>query len=305
MHPSWYLLGLPVAGFALAGEGRGAARLAGCLVAGIALGATLTGSPISLLWQNLAHVGLAFGGSGDRLETVREFQPGISPPLVAVCVAGLLMLRHLRGAWRADTLRNPPLVIAALGWVLGFLVVRFWTDWGVPAVLVWMAMELQELLEEQIGARHWRRMAAALAMGLTCVLVLSSDVGGRWTTAFSSARPLIPALKQPGPQAWLPEPGGIIYSNEMRVFYEVFYHRPRAPWRFAVGYEPGLMPMEDRAVFSAVRRQRSVEPLGPWLRKMKPEDRLILFWANRPSIEALDWEQVAPQIWSGRLSTRD
>ncbi|GAG42079.1 unnamed protein product, partial [marine sediment metagenome] len=40
-----------------------------------------------------------------------------------------------------------------------------------------------------------------------------------------------------------------------------------------------------------------------WLRKMKPEDRLILFWANRPSIELLAWEQVEPQIWSGRLST--
>jgi hypothetical protein len=42
---------------------------------------------------------------------------------------------------------------------------------------------------------------------------------------------------------------------------------------------------------------------GPWVKKMNPEDRLIINHTpeKAPKIEGLDWHLVTGNVWSGRL----
>ena len=100
----------------------------------------------------------------------------------------------------------------------------------------------------------------------------------------------------------LPEAGGILYSDEMRVFYELFYRQPKAPWRYQVGYEPGLMPPEDLKVYRQILTARTTQAFAPWVAKMRPQDRLIIRSVGEqpPAIGGLEWQHLGGEIWSGR-----
>ena len=133
---------------------------------------------------------------------------------------------------------NPLFLLAVTGWILGFASIRFWADWGIPAAMVWLALELQDSLEGSGGEGGARRLAIAATAGLACFLAVTSDASSRWSRLDPTFWPVV----SPEAAAYLPGPGGILYSDEMRVFYELFYRQPEAPWRYQVGYEPGLVP---------------------------------------------------------------
>jgi hypothetical protein len=88
----------------------------------------------------------------------------------------------------------------------------------------------------------------------------------------------------------------------MRVFYELFYRQPKAPWRYQVGYEPGLMPPEDLKVYRQILTARTTQAFAPWVAEMRPEDRLIIRSVGErpPGIEGLEWHRIGGDFWSGR-----
>ena len=87
----------------------------------------------------------------------------------------------------------------------------------------------------------------------------------------------------------------------MRLFFDLFYARPQAPWRYVVGYEPGLMPKDDLATFRRTLAARTPASFEPWVVKMQPADRLILkSTEGEPRIGGLEWTQVSQTVWSGR-----
>jgi hypothetical protein len=298
VHASWYLFALPLAALALAREWRAAWRFALCLAVGVAVGAGLTGHPFVFLRQTLVHPLLSLGGSAPQRALAIEFQPAGGSPLLAFCLLGALAFRALRGAWRRSAVDNPLFLLAVAGWVLGFAGIRFWADWGVPAALVWLALELQEYLETASGPAAARRLAIAGAAAFACFFSITSDTTGRW----SSVDPTFWPLLRPEAAADLPEPGGILYSDEMRLFYQLFYHRPQAPWRYQVGYEPGLMPPEDLRVYRQIFTARTSQAFAPWVARMRPQDRLVVRSAGEqpPAIEGLEWHHVGGEVWSGR-----
>jgi hypothetical protein len=182
------------------------------------------------------------------------------------------------------------------------VVVRFWSDWGTPALLVWMAFEFQEVLEEHVPAVSARRLLVALVAGLGALLVLSGNIRGQRYKA--PENPYL-SLTSPDVGSALPDPGGILYTDDMQVFFRLFYHRPTAPWRYILGYEPALMPPEDLAAFRKILSQRTPGSFALWTEKMRPEDRLILqSTQGQPLIEELEWTQVSPTVWSGRRPSR-
>ena len=100
----------------------------------------------------------------------------------------------------------------------------------------------------------------------------------------------------------LPDPGGILYADDMQAFYDLFFLLPNAPWRYSTGYEPGLMPREDLAVYRRAVLTQDVASFEPWVRKMKPADRLVIHYdAGIPPIGALEWQSLGYGRWSGRL----
>ena len=147
-------------------------------------------------------------------------------------------------------------------------------------------------------------MPAAAACAVS-VLALSANVDGR----FMPAHRRYLALFNPAARDALPDPGGILYSDDMTIFFQGIYRLPKAPWRYMVGFEPALMPPDDLALDRAMtdRRNRVPEMYEVWVRRMRPEDRMILETTglrDPPPVAGLEWRFFPPTYWSGRIPAR-
>jgi hypothetical protein len=295
MHPSWYLFGLlPLACF-LARRHRLAGQLALAMVIGTLVAGALTGRPVRFVVESLAHPILAFRDARPLL-LVPEFRPRISPPefwLVCLAVVGW---RALRGRWTSGVLANPVFILAGVGWALGLGVTRFWTDWGFPAALVWLAFEFQGALVE-IPSSMARRLGLAAAASVPLFLAATTDYDGR----FSVRDRTFDCLADPQQRSALPDPGGVLYSGDMTLFYTLFYEMPDAPFRYVLGYEPGLMRPEDLAVLRRLQGG-DLKAFREWADRMRPLDRLLIVLPPNaaPPVEDLDWTLACGNVWSGR-----
>lgn len=294
MHPSWHLFLLPVAACLLAGRGRTALVLAAGLAGGVLVAGLLYGHPVEFVTQSVWHTVLAMGSPAPPGTLAIEFLPGDGSPLL---VLGAALLWAWRGSRRAlGPGVRPVVTLAALGWLLGWLVIRFWSDWGVIALLAWMALEVESVLGERMEEDDRRRIPIALAAGVAALLSLT----GPFRPAPLVDRPYL-VLASPAVDPLLPEPGGTLYTDDMRVFYQLFSTRPQAPWRYVVGYEPALMPPEDLATLRSILRARTGANFEPWTRKMTPADRLVLrSLEGTPPIPSLEWASVGQAVWIGR-----
>ncbi len=298
MHPSWHLFLLPVAACLLARRLDLAALLAGGLGAGVLVAGLLHGNPVEFVQQSVLHTVLALGVPSPASTLAIEFLPGDGSPSLLLGLVALLLWRAARRAWTRQAVSGPAFALAALGWLLGFLVIRFWSDWGGPALLAWMAVELEKALEAHVPERSPARLGLAAVAGLAALLVWTSNTRGQ---RLSPAERPYQSLAAPAAEPALPGPGGILYTDDMRLFFELFYARPQAPWRYAVGYEPGLMPKDDLATFRRVLAARTPASFEPWVLKMQPADRLIIkSTEGQPRIPGLEWMQVSQTVWSGR-----
>jgi len=185
---------------------------------------------------------------------------------------------------------------------------RFWTDWGMPAMYLWLTLQLQKQFEHYVDFDSWIRLLVTLGLAVGVFLGITSDRSSRWTSNISKQY-----LTQDNPElkGWLPENGGIIYSVDMAVFDETFFKNPTAPWRYVQGFESALMQPDDLAVVRKVQWNfGDLRAYGPWVKKMRRQDRLIIPESWLPttgpartvaSIPELEWFR-ADNNWSiGRL----
>jgi len=296
-----HLYVLPLLAFALAREWTVVRRFTIVLALGSIVGASLTGSPVRFIWEGLLLSSRAFADSPLQNMLVVEFQAfgGDASFLLAILV--VLLWRRVRGDWNsADLFRDPVFLLMCLGWALGFSVMRFWTDWGLVAALVWLAREFDQVAERRLSAATNLRLVVALAGGLLLYLNLSSDLQGRWTKSLTKEY-----LSQADPvqKEWLPDPGGIVYSDATQVFYDTFYRNPDGQWRYVMAFEPTLMPEDDLKILRRIQWSSSAfSAFLPWVEKMKPADRLIVLNnGGPPRLSQLEWASFIPDVWVGRL----
>jgi len=147
--------------------------------------------------------------------------------------------------------------------------------------------------------------AAVWTLVLLALLVLPlrilGDQNGRWSQ-YGAAQSLDSSRAEHA--GWVPEPGGILYCVDLSVFYQTFYHNPRADWRYILGFEPAFMRAEDRAVYYGLCRSgNAIKACAPWVKRMTPADRLVLLAGpqTRPAFHQLEWFYAVPNTWVGRL----
>jgi hypothetical protein len=298
MHGAWYLwVLLPVAFFLAKAWSRGL-WLSACWIAGTCLGALLTGKPIELLKTAVSTAASIYREHPPQWMLVGELAPDTGDLAVLMLLAIVFLLRRSDKA-ESGFSYAPVVSMMTLGWILGFKADRFWADWGLPAAMVWVAIQLQEFLSHRMGAHSVRRLFITGLVALPLFLSSTNDTNRRYTTNLTT--PFLDA-KAPHLQGWFPEGNGIFYSVEMGLFYDTFYMNPRAEWRYILGFEPALMPEEDLKIFrTIVWNQEAFRTFQLWIDKMKPEDRLIIYTTTAPNLPQLEWINANQYIWIGRL----
>jgi hypothetical protein len=299
IHCLWYMFALPVLCFFIAREWRAGFIVSLCTIVGVIIGMLLTGQPIQFFYQTLGHF---FHSMGDHIlsrQLVSEFQPFNGDAMVVIVVLAMLAWRAIRNSWDIKVIYRPIFILLVVSWGLGFVVRRVWFDWGMPALCVWVALEFEDYLENCMDSLSIKRVWLTLAVACVLFVSITGDYGSRWTRNLSVQ---YLSLENPEHKKWLPEKGGIVYSNEMDVFYQTFYANPRANWRYILGFEPTMMPPEDLAILRKIQWYYGAdETYKPWVKKMRQEDRLILWRQSKPAIKELEWNFTVSGIWIGRL----
>ena len=301
IHGSWYLLGLVPFCFFLSRRWRAGLILTACWLIGSVVGALLTGEPWRYLYESALIPFLALGQNLPLNALVAEFQPFNDGYPAAVILAITLGTRVALGLPLGKLTRDPLLWLAVIGWILGFKVFRFWLDWGLPALALWLAWQLQEFASTNDKfLRAAARGAVTLIATILLFAVVADDRQQRWSQ-FGNFDAM--DARRPEHREWLPETGGILYTVNMSVFYETFFTNPHGDWRYILGYEPTFMPPDDYAVYRELwETLNALKAVQPWVAKMKPADRLVLLGPpnTRPAIPELEWNYVVNHTWVGR-----
>jgi hypothetical protein len=300
IHGCWYLFALLVAAFGLARQWKSAALFAACWLLGSFLGAAITGNPFANLAEEVALVFGAMSRHVLQRQLVTELASSNGDLWMFACVILVCLWRANSGGWSRETLFNPAFMLFVLGALLGFQVLRFWLDWGLPAALVWITLELQEQFERHLPSDAFPRLYLPVLAAAGLYLSATTDVDGRWTNTLS-----VEYLNAADPEVapWLPLGDGIIYCSNMDVFYQTFFKNPHASWRYILGFEPTFMPEEDLAILRAIEFNHGA-PLAylPWVKKMRPQDRLVIRTSSgrAPGVPGLEWHYAAKDTWIGR-----
>ena len=299
MHGTWYLYGLLLASFFLAGRRRATVYLTVCWLAGTVLGALLTGRPWEFLQQNLAWAGALSRGGAPAESMVGELQPS-NGEFSALLVLGFVWLwRRQRGKGGPDLFGSPAFWMMAVCWVLALKAGRFWADWGLAAAMAWLAIQFDQAIQEEWATRPGRRLAVC---GLVCAALFldtSSDLDGRYTATLHED--LVDASR-PELQGWMPDSGGIFYGADFSFFFNTFYKNPGGDWRYILGYESAIMPDADLKIYRNIQwNHYEWESYRPWVEKMRPSDRLEITSGTEPELPPLEWRHAAGAVWIGRL----
>jgi hypothetical protein len=304
IHGAWYLFALPTAAFFLARKWRAGLVFGVCWLAGSLAGACLTGHPILFLKHAVSIAVTALEPAVATRQQATEFWPSAGDFGVVLAMALGLVWRTSQWGWKADYVMHPAFMLTCLGWLLGFTVGRFWWDWGLPAAVVWLAIQFHEPMAQHFAEKPFLRMGFTGLTAAGLLLSTTSDQMGRWSES-ATIEFVSPAT--PDISGWLPGKGGVVFASNMDIFFETFFKNPQAPWRYILGYEPTFMPPEDLAIFRNIQRAHATpRSYEPWVAKMRPADRLILRNSSRqpPAIPELEWLNPVKDTWIGRLPVK-
>lgn len=302
IHGSFYLYIIPVGTFLLAGQWRKFLWLLPCLGAGAFLGMLLTGDLAGFWHSQLLHLNMIARHKIETRYLASELwpHPGFSGYIVPITL--FLVLRYLRKQTIAPLWKDPVFILLVTMGILGFRVARFWLDFGIPAVMLWVARELQSIFEQYTGENSLRRLALAGGVCASFFLMLSANIGDRWDNNYEGCGRPFPKADDPKLQGWFPDNGGIIYNNNMTFFYNTFAANPHANWRYVLGFEPNIMPDDDLKIYRTIQKENNWDALQPWVDKMRPEDRMVIY-GNKPETDELEWLEAFPGVWFGRIAT--
>jgi len=299
MHGTWYLWVLVLAAFVLAQRWGAAVWLTGCWVAGTIAGALLTGQPWVFLREAPFVALCIFQEHLPNWMLVGEFQPSAGEFATLCLLALVYVWRRQQGKAPTPLASQPVFWMIVLNWILGFTADRFWADWGMPAAVVWMAMQFDDSLEDLWEGSGARRLLACGLLVVPLYLDAGNDLGRRYSASLQE--PFLDGAdsKLAG---WMPGKNGIFYAGTMRFFYNTFFKNPRGDWRYIIGFEPALMPPDDLKIYRDIQRSGgAVEAFQPWVNKMRPEDRLALEAPMEPVLAPLEWKRAVGSLWIGRL----
>ena len=171
LHGVWYLWVLPIAAFFLAQQFRWCFLLVASWILGTFLGSALTGHPVESILQAVQLALNSLGMHKTQITLVGELRPSGGEIFTILLLGGLVVLRQLAKLNAPSLVRHPAFWLAMMGWILGCETSRFWQDWGLPALVVLIAGDLQLFFESRFAVDSFQRLA------LVCGLVVDDVCG--------------------------------------------------------------------------------------------------------------------------------
>ena len=296
---AWFLWGFLFGAFILAREWRKLLWLLGCWAAGTIVAASLTGSPIQFLGQTVRLAMTVASEHVPQWVLVGEMTPSHGEFETLVLLAIVFLWRRQQSRATSALLDTPVFWLVVIGWILGLRADRCWADWGMPAVLVWLTVQFEETFTTFCNATSPKRLLLCAFIAFPLFLQSTNDLDQRYS--HSAGEQFVDA-HDPGLQGWLPGQGGIFYCAQMAFYYDTFYKNPTADWRYILGYEPAILPEADLEILRSIQLSHgALEAYEPWIQKMRPIDRLVIYSPGQPNLPQLEWHHAAGDIWIGRL----
>ncbi len=299
VHGAWYLWFLLLPPFFLARWWRAALSLAACWLVGSFLGALLTGKPFEFLNQAVLIPRIVSREHVPQWLLVGELAPSYGELETLLLIAVVFLWRKQQTGVAPAWFSHPLGWMITLCWILGFKADRFWADWGIAAVLVWLTLQFEEIIARAWPAASPKSLMACGLLAVPLFLHSTNDLDRRYTRGLDE---FYLDARDPALQGWLPDQGGIFYCARLDFFYNTFYRNPQTGWRYIVGFEPALMPEEDSKIY----RQLQATPWAThlyeaWIDKMHPGDRLVIAGSSQPNLPRLEWHDASGGFWFGRL----
>lgn len=293
LHSTWFLLyAVPLASL-FSGRWRASLSLFGAVAVGVLVGALLTLQPLTHLVYPLGHVWRTVGAVPAEFR-VPELQPFAGAAHYVLLLLLLLLARASLTELRDLSLRHVGFLTVLSGWVLGYAASRFWTDIGLPALLVVIALALERSLSARVTWKSPDRWVLGAAVACALYLGISANQNQRWESSPLS-RVWYFTENPAQMEAWLPEPGGILYNTDTRSFQTFYFTYPDADWRYILGPEQAMMPREDLDVLHDIYEGGGWDAYLPWVEKLGPGDRMFFTvpqGASPPRWEGVDVIQV-------------
>ena len=160
MHGSFYLWILLPLAFFLAQRWRSGLWLMACWMAGTVVAALLTGNPISFLHEAVFQARTMYQEHLPSWMLVGELQSSTGEFGTLTLLALVYLWRKGQNRIAGSLFLNPLFWMIAMNWILGFFADRFWADWGIPAVLVWLATQFDDAMPDiapaaSLNRRFW------------------------------------------------------------------------------------------------------------------------------------------------------
>lgn len=300
LRGTWYLWALLIIPFFLAQRWRDGLWLTACWLGGTVGGALLTSNPISFLYEALFQ---AYVMNHEHLPgrmLVGELRPSDGEFATVAVLALVYLWRKPHNKDAPPLFRQPVFWAAAFNWALCFKADRFWADWGMPAAVAWLATQFDDALPTVTAPRSVPRLLLCGLLAVPLFWDSTNDTGRRYTFNLEETLPTVENMRD-----WTPGKGGLVYADNMSFFFDAFYANPQADWRYVVGFEPALMLPEDLKVYREIQRSgRNPAAYEPWLKRMRPEDRLVVESPYQPDISSLEWFRDG-KYWLGRLPRKE
>ena len=303
MHPTtWYLWLLAVPPLVACRRWRSLLLMAGAIVAALAAASLVNGWYNTLLLPVLVLRLALFQAHVVGTNLVSELQPSGGAYASLGVVALILIGRRLRGANLRAEIFQVDFFLMLAAWMMGLYVLRFWTDWGLPAMVVWLSRQIRDGLDVKPSglSRPWETVGlVGMAAGIL-YLGVTANTEGRYTHALKSAVLMVPVEEF---ASKLPADGGVLYSADMGAFYAIYFRMPHATFRFSTAFEPGFMPPEDLKALRAIQSSDGLHAYKPWFDKMTARDRVFLNAPVKPVWPGMEFEEFYG-AWIGRKTAR-
>ncbi len=302
IHGSFYLFLLIPLSFLIAGKIKESVQLFFCTLLGTVLGAIFTGDFFGFFkFHVLATINIFTEKTFNWL-LVTEFASGVANTFCIIFIFAIITLCIYKKKLTIKELTSDPsFIMMLLSWLLSIMVIRFWIDWGRIALLFWLAYRFKDLIDSSKILDEPRvKYCLFIFAFLTVYFMCTNDGGGRYSKIVFD-QPI--NFSEERLAGWAPEEGGIVYSDNMGVFFKHFYEYPSAPWKYILGFESAIMPDEDRKVLRRIGYNfRLPDEFLPWINKMTKADRLITIGpvGEFPQLEVI---RGARNYWIYRLKT--